>query len=300
MLSTPLNNPTVSIHIHSEGSVAEHICILLTKPDSMASSSAPPDETPSSESESGPESEPDSTDGSVTIVGTAHVSPDSLDELRGTIEQEEPDVVAVELCGRRYIGDIPDNAPYAGDDTTPGIRTLLFLPLMQYLQTRTAEERGLDPDTTDMGAAIDAAIDADSNLVLLDRDILTTFERYWEKASARETLRVVASIGLAIVRGDSTLLNTATPSRETDTDVVEEYRKTTEERFPMFRSVFLDERDELMAARLEDLQQAGYDTVAVVGAAHKPGIESALDDDLNIETISTPLLDPRPDIDHSM
>ena len=245
---------------------------------------------------SAPDDEFSPSPGSVTIVGTAHVSPESLDELRATIDRENPDVVAVELCGRRYLGPTPDGVPHAGA-VSPGIRTLLFLPLMQYLQARTAKERGLDPETTDMSAAIEAAIETDANLVLLDRDILATFERYWSNASIREHLRVIASIGLAIVRGDSTLLNTSSPKRETDDDVVDEYRETTKRRFPAFRTVFLDERDELMAARLAYLEREGYDTVAVVGAAHKPGIADALDQRATeVETISTPLIDPRPDI----
>lgn len=239
----------------------------------------------------------ESDTGSVTIVGTAHASPDSLQEIRETIGTHDPDVVAVELCGRRYTGKTPDNAPYAGDDVSPGIRTLLFLPLMQYLQTRTARKRGLDPEVTDMGIAIEAAIEEDSRLVLLDRDILTTFSRFWQRASLRETVRVIASIGLAIVRGDSKLLNTATPERETDDDVVQEYREATRAAFPAFRTVFLDERDELMATRLATLKEHGYDTVAVVGAAHKPGIEEELDDCANVDAESAPpLLDPRPDL----
>ncbi len=247
-------------------------------------------------SSSGDSSDEPST-GSVTIVGTAHASPDSLQEIQETIGTNDPDVVAVELCGRRYVGNTPNDVPYAGDDVSPGIRTLLFLPLMQYLQSRTARERGLDPNVTDMGIAIESAIEEESQLVLLDRDILTTFSRFWQQASLRETVRVVASIGLAIVRGDSKLLNTATPERETDDDVVQEYRETTSSLFPSFRTVFLDERDELMATRLATLQEHGYDTVAVVGAAHKPGIEQELDDCAKIGAESPPpLLDPRPDL----
>lgn len=257
----------------------------------MSTSGVPSDESPDADADT-------DTDGSVTIVGTAHASPDSLADIRETIADLDPDVVAVELCARRYTGRTPDDAPYAGDDVSPSVRTLLFLPLMQYLQERTAEQRGLDPDMTDMGVAIDSAIETDSQLALLDRDILTTFSRFWSNASIREHLRVVASIGLAIVRGDSTLLNTATPERETDTDVVQEYRDTTQDSFPTFRTVFLDERDEIMAMRLRSLQERGYDTVAVVGAAHKPGIRQALSGDGGTDdsAVSAPLLDPRPDL----
>ena len=38
----------------------------------------------------------------IILVGTAHISQKSVDEVRETIERYKPDVVAVELCKRRY------------------------------------------------------------------------------------------------------------------------------------------------------------------------------------------------------
>ncbi|MDI6860196.1 MAG: TraB/GumN family protein, partial [Methanocellales archaeon] len=46
----------------------------------------------------------------IIIIGTAHVSDKSIEEVRSTIEREKPNVVAVELCPRRYQalkGEIP-------------------------------------------------------------------------------------------------------------------------------------------------------------------------------------------------
>ena len=60
---------------------------------------------------------PASGEGSVTVVGTAHVSQDSVEEVEETIEQQRPDVVAVELDESRYKrmkGETPDDIE-AGD-----------------------------------------------------------------------------------------------------------------------------------------------------------------------------------------
>lgn len=38
----------------------------------------------------------------LTIVGTAHVSDKSVEEVKQTILEEKPDVVAIELCPNRY------------------------------------------------------------------------------------------------------------------------------------------------------------------------------------------------------
>lgn len=215
--------------------------------------------------------------GDVTIVGTAHVSPDSVAEVERVIEDRDPDVVAVELCGRRY--DRPTRGhDLVDDDPQLHLRTLLLLPLMQHLQTRSADEQGLDRDVTDMGRAVSTASDVDADVALLDRDILRTFERFWDLISFKESLRVIASIGLALVRGESALLDIKTDETIDDDADIDEYLSTTAESYPTFRRVFVDERDVIMAQRLNHLQENGYDVVAVVGAAHQPGLVENLEE----------------------
>jgi pheromone shutdown protein TraB len=38
----------------------------------------------------------------ITLVGTAHISPDSVDEVRQVIEADRPDRVCVEIDSGRY------------------------------------------------------------------------------------------------------------------------------------------------------------------------------------------------------
>ena len=38
----------------------------------------------------------------ILLVGTAHISKDSAQEVKELIEQEKPDSVCVELCSARY------------------------------------------------------------------------------------------------------------------------------------------------------------------------------------------------------
>ena len=237
----------------------------------------------------------ESSDGSITLVGTTHVSPSSIQHMRNIIEEENPEIVAVELCGRRYDGPTNGNE-LVETDPHMHMRTALLLPLMQHLQTRSARRHNLDPEVTDMNVAIKKAKEVSAEVTLLDRDILRTFERFWDIISFRESIRVIASIGLGLVRGESALLDVE-PDEGIDVDCdVSEYLNTTSERYPTFRRVFIDERDQLMAQRLAYLRDKGYDVVAVIGAAHRPGIEDMLD---SIEPAGrdVTIINPRPDID---
>lgn len=42
--------------------------------------------------------------GEIRIVGTAHVSQKSVDEVKAAIDEWNPDVVAIELDQGRYLG----------------------------------------------------------------------------------------------------------------------------------------------------------------------------------------------------
>ena len=44
------------------------------------------------------------------VIGTAHVSHTSVDEVRSVIERVRPDVVAVELCQQRFDALTKDSA----------------------------------------------------------------------------------------------------------------------------------------------------------------------------------------------
>ncbi len=41
----------------------------------------------------------------IILIGTAHISEESVNEVRQAIETYKPDIVAVELCQRRYDYD---------------------------------------------------------------------------------------------------------------------------------------------------------------------------------------------------
>ncbi|WP_183084356.1 TraB/GumN family protein, partial [Mesotoga sp. HF07.pep.5.2.highcov] len=41
-------------------------------------------------------------DKELIIIGTAHVSKNSAEEVKAIIEEEKPDSVAIELCNSRY------------------------------------------------------------------------------------------------------------------------------------------------------------------------------------------------------
>ncbi|EMA52493.1 MULTISPECIES: TraB/GumN family protein [Halococcus] len=137
--------------------------------------------------------------GSVRVVGTAHVSADSVDEVERTIADERPDIVAVELDEGRYRqmkGEEPDDLD-AGD-LLRGNTVFQFLAywLLSYVQTRLGDEFDIKPGA-DMLAAIETAEDLGLGIALVDRDIQITVQRFWTRMTGIEKLRMLSSLPLA-------------------------------------------------------------------------------------------------------
>ncbi|MFC7154628.1 TraB/GumN family protein [Halomarina halobia] len=148
--------------------------------------------------------------GSVRVVGTAHVSADSVEEVERAVEEERPDVVAVELDEGRYRqlrGDGPDDLD-AGD-LLRGNTVFQFLAywMLSYVQARLGEEFDISPGA-DMLAGIDAAERLGLGVALVDRDIQVTIQRFWARLSAFEKLKLVGGLALNIT--DARKLGVAT------------------------------------------------------------------------------------------
>ena len=135
-------------------------------------------------------------DGSVTVVGTAHVSQDSIDEVEETIERERPDVVAVELDETRYKrlkGETPEDIE--GGDLISGRTMYQFLAywMLSYVQARLGEQFDVEPGA-DMMAAVDTAEGLGIGVALVDRDIQMTVQRLWSGMRLREKFTIIAAL----------------------------------------------------------------------------------------------------------
>ncbi len=147
-----------------------------------------------------PSDPPERENGSVHVLGTAHVSQASVDEVEETIEQESPDMVAVELDEGRYRqmqGGTPDDIE--AEDLLSGNTVFQFLAywMLSYVQSRLGDQFDIEPGA-DMRAAIDAAEANGHGVALVDRDIQITIQRFWARLSFTEKLKMVGGLALGV------------------------------------------------------------------------------------------------------
>jgi pheromone shutdown protein TraB len=149
-------------------------------------------------------------EGRVRVVGTAHVSADSVREVEAVIDEERPDVVAVELDEGRYRslkGGTPDDIEPG--DLLRGNTVFQFIAywMLSYVQAQLGEKFDVQPGA-DMLAAVESAEELGIDVALVDRDIQETMQRFWSRMSAVEKLRMVGGLafGLGDVRGVGVVL----------------------------------------------------------------------------------------------
>lgn len=220
---------------------------------------------------------------SLTIIGTAHVSEKSVEEVRNTILECEPDIVAVELDTARYQNllneknGINEEKEIKIREILKGNNFTMFLVsgFLSYFQKKIGDEVGVKPGS-EMLAAAEAAEEAGARVALIDRDIQITLKRALNHMSFWEKAKFVYSIIASFFSKDEAIDDIESIKQG---DALEEVMGYFQEMSPRAYEVLVAERDAFMAQRLLDLEG---NVVAVVGAGHKKGIQKNMENPQDI------------------
>ncbi|SNZ04722.1 TraB family protein [Natronoarchaeum philippinense] len=147
----------------------------------------------------GAPADPD-TPGSVTVVGTAHVSAESAARVEDEIRESRPDVVAVELDEGRYRqmkGEAA--ADIEAKDLLGGNTVFQFLAywMLSYVQSRMGDRFDIEPGA-DMKAATETAEELGLGVALVDRDIQVTMQRFWTRLTLGEKFKLIGGLAVGI------------------------------------------------------------------------------------------------------
>ncbi len=210
-------------------------------------------------------------DRSIILVGTAHVSRESVDEVRRAIEEESPDRVCVELDDGRYTSLSQGNSWQnlnIGKVLREGKGFLLLANLvLASFQRRLGSELGVRPGE-EMLAAIQAAQEKGIPYSLCDRNIQITLRRAWAHTGAWGKMKMLAAMLSSVFTTEK--LSPEDIEKLKQKDVLQEMMEELAAYLPAAKQVLIDERDTYLATRI--FQAEGKKVIAVVGAGHLAGI----------------------------
>lgn len=211
----------------------------------------------------------------VILIGTAHVSKKSAEEVKEIIESENPDSVCIELCEGRYE-TIQDKEKWKNTDIIKIIKSgkaLMFFAniLMSSYQKRLAKQFGIEAGQ-EMMQGIESAEKVGAELVLADRDIGTTFSRIWGNLGFRGKMKLFYSVILSLF-DDEDITEDDLQELKSE-DMLTSILKDLTESFPQLATPLVHERDQYLAEKIR--MAPGNKVIAVLGAAHVPGIKKEL------------------------
>lgn len=211
----------------------------------------------------------------ITLIGTAHVSKESIEEVTQTIKTLTPDCVAIELDEKR-ADSIQNAERYSQLDIIKVLKRhegflLLANLILSSFQRRMGLNVGVKPGD-EMLAAINTANQMNISSVMVDRPIQITLKRAWAKNSFWGKCKLFAL-----------LISSAFSKEEVNPAEIENLKNSSEmdsmmeelaKEMPVIKKVLIDERDEYLASKIWDAK--GENIVAVLGAGHLPGVEKHL------------------------
>jgi pheromone shutdown-related protein TraB len=207
----------------------------------------------------------------IYLIGTAHVSQKSVDEVERVIAEVKPDTVCVELDPSRYEAML-DEKRWQKLDLFQIIRQKKVLFLLANLalsayQRKIGERMGVKPGA-ELMAAIKSAESIGAELVLADRDIQATLKRTWHNLGFWNRSKL---IGLLL----STPFATEELGEEQiealkDRDTISEVLDELAVMMPQLKAPLIDERDRYLISSI--VEAKGQKIVAVVGAGHVRGM----------------------------
>ena len=211
----------------------------------------------------------------ITLIGTAHVSAESISEVENVISDVKPDCVAIELDEKRYES-ITNPDKYRELDIIKVLKRkegflLLANIVMASFQKRMGKNAGVKPGE-EMVAAINKAKELNIPTALVDRPIQITFRRAWKKTSAYGKTQLLSALlagGFSKDEISSEEIENLKQSSEMDSMM-----KELSEVMPAVKQVLIDERDQYLASHIWKAE--GNNIVAVLGAGHLPGVEAHL------------------------
>ncbi len=222
------------------------------------------------------------------LIGTAHISQESVNLVEKVITQEKPDCVCIELDDKRYKA-LTEKQRWQSLDLKEIIRkkqlsTLMINMLMASYQKKLGGQLGVSPGA-ELLAAANTAKQYDIPISLCDRDVRTTLRRAWKSTSFFKKSYLLAAILASLF--DRTEVNEEKLQELRKKDVLEELMDEMGDSLPDVKRVLIDERDIYLAEKIKSTE--GKRIVAVVGAGHVNGIvrQIAEDNSDKIAEIST-------------
>jgi pheromone shutdown-related protein TraB len=220
----------------------------------------------------------------IYVVGTAHVSAESVEDVKATVEAVGPDSICIELCAARHKALVQkDNWKKMDIFKVIKEKRALFLLaqlILNSFYTRLGKQLKVQPGA-EMLEGMKQADRIGAELVLADRDIEITLKRVWGYLNLWNKLVMVSQLMASFFVGGS--IDSELVEEMKSKDQLENIMEAFTDSFPEVKKRLIDERDIYLSQKIRIAP--GKKIVAVVGAGHVKGIKEHIKNVISLEPI---------------
>ncbi len=206
----------------------------------------------------------------LAIIGTSHIAKQSLDDVRGFIEQEKPDIIALELDAKRayaLMHRIKHRFSWR-DIRKLGLKGFLFGMIGSWVEEKLGAKVGIRPGS-EMKLALKLAQLNKIQVAFIDQDIDITLKKVAKAFTWKEKWALVKDVFKVLVlrKQDIKFDLTKVPGQ----DLIKELTSRVKKEYPNLYKVLVTERNNIMAKRLTSLVKnyPAKHILAIVGAGHE-------------------------------
>ncbi|XP_024990103.1 traB domain-containing protein-like [Cynara cardunculus var. scolymus] len=211
----------------------------------------------------------------VYLVGTAHVSMESCQEVEAVISFLKPQVVFLELCSNRVAVLTPQNlkVPTMGEMVDLWKKNHnMFGILYSWFLAKVASKLEVFPGS-EFRVAYEEAMKYGGKVVLGDRPVNITLRRTWSRMPLWHKTKLMYSLMFqSIFLPSSTRLNEMLKELD-NVDMLTLVIQEMSKEYPTLMETLVHERDQYMSSSLLKVAREHSSVVAVVGKGHLQGIK---------------------------
>ncbi|CAL4894263.1 unnamed protein product [Urochloa decumbens] len=224
----------------------------------------------------------------VYVVGTAHVSQESCDQVKAVIDYLKPQAVFLELCASRIAILTPQNlqVPTMNEmiDMWKKKKMNTFGILYSWFLAKVASQLEVLPGA-EFRVAFEEAMSYGGKVILGDRPVQITLRRTWGKMSLWHRAKFLYYIIFqSIFLPSPEELNQMLKDMD-DVDMLTLVIQEMSKAFPSLMETLLHERDMYMSSKLLKVAREHSSVVAVVGKGHVSGIKKNWQQPIEVQSL---------------
>ncbi len=205
----------------------------------------------------------------ISIIGTSHISPESIKEVTKKITEIKPEIIALELDKKRYSSLLSKTRKLKFSDIKSlGFKGFLFNLIGAWIEKKLGKYTGVAPGS-EMKTAIKLAKKIKARIALIDQDIQITIKRLMKEITWKEKFTFIKEIFTSLFSKKNKIKFDLkkVPSQKLVNKLLKKIKKS----YPSFYKILVKDRNKVLAKNLYNLSilYPNKKILAIIGAGHE-------------------------------